>query len=168
MKVICYKFLIIINLCLVGINPSVIAKDTTRSQILSTHAQTIHIILNTPTDKTDLARVKLTIDKMIDPSIDVDASMDQLDHMVRTINRMAGVSATSMQKMLAVRKFIYESGTWNNHRPFHYDHDDPFGLKISNKLMTNYISNRSGNCITMPFLFILLADKMGLNVTAST
>lgn len=137
-------------------------------EILSDPPLTIHTILSNVSEQTDLARIKLTIDTMIDPSINIEASLKQFDHMVKVIKTMAGPSATDMQKMLAVRKFIYETGAWNAHRPFHYDHDDPLGLKISNKMMHHYLANRSGNCITMPFLFILLADRMGLNVTAST
>jgi len=137
-------------------------------QALSAPARTIQNILTTPREQTDLARVKFTIDQIIDPTIEIDAGIQQIDDMARTVKRMAGVSATSMQKMQAIRKFIYQAGDWNGHRPFQYDHTDPLGLKISNKLMANYISQRGGNCITMPFLFILLADRMGLDVTAST
>lgn len=30
------------------------------------------------------------------------------------------------------------------------------------------MANKKGNCITMPFFFIILGDKLGINVTAST
>jgi len=152
---------------LLGIGES-FAGSLPQQQSFLTSAQTIRSILATSTEQTDLARIKFTIDKMIDPTIDVDAEVKQIEDMVETIEKMAGASATSFQKMQAIRKFIYQAGDWNGHRPFRYDHADPLGLKISNKLMTNYLKNRSGNCITMPFLFILLADRVGLDVTAST
>ncbi len=102
---------------------------------MSDSARIIRTILNTPTEQTDLARVKCTIDRMIDPAIDIGAGVKEIDGMVNTIKRMVGVSATSFHKMQAVRKFIYKAGDWNGHRPFYYDHADPLGLKISNKLM---------------------------------
>ncbi len=162
-----FRNLCIFSICLSLVNLPVSIYASDAQQSLSVNTQAIQKILSTPVEQTDLARIKFTIDKIIDPAIDIEASIQQIDGMVRTINKMAGISATSFQKMQAVRKFIYQAGDWNNHRPFHYDHTDPLGLKISNKLMTNFISHRAGNCITMPFLFILLADKMGLDVTAS-
>jgi regulator of sirC expression with transglutaminase-like and TPR domain len=62
---------------------------------------------------------------------------------------------------------LYESGDWNGQRPYTYDQNDPLGKKIQNKLLSNYMSNRRGNCVTMPLLFIILADRMGLDATAS-
>jgi len=49
-----------------------------------------------------------------------------------------------------------------------YDLVDPLGTKIADKLIPNYIASRRGNCVSMPVLFIVLADRQGLNVTAST
>ena len=127
----------------------------------------IQQILQNPPEAYDLARLKFTFDKYIDPQTDVDAGVQQVDRMASTVLRMAGDSATSFQKMQALRKFIYMAGEWNGYKPFQYDHEDPYGQKISNKLMQSYIDSRRGNCITMPFLFILLGERLGLKVTAS-
>ena len=59
-------------------------------------------------------------------------------------------------------------GDWNGHRPFQYDLSDPLGHKIANKLLPTYLATRRGNCVSMPVLFIILADRLGLPVTAST
>lgn len=133
-----------------------------------TAIQSIRSLLAMPDGIINLASAKLTIDKLIDPNIDVNASLAQIEGMVETIRGMIGPSATSMQKVAAIRTYIYKSGPWNDYRPFQYDHDDPLGIYLPNKLIPNYIASRRGNCITMPFLFIMLADRMGVNVTAST
>ena len=102
----------------------------------------------------DFARVKIEVDRMIDPSIDMDAQLAQIDQMVASIRGMLPPNASSWQKVEAIRRYIYEPGVWNEGRAFSYDHDDPYGLDVRNKLLADYIQDRRGNCITMPFLFI--------------
>jgi len=87
--------------------------------------QTIRAVFETPDDALDLARAKLTFDKIVDPSIDVDATLRQIDQMAQTVKTMAGPNAPEMQKLTAVRRFIYVDGDWNGHQPFQYDLVDP-------------------------------------------
>ncbi len=113
----------------------------------------------------DFARVKIEVDRMIDPSIDVDAQLAQIDQMVATIHTMLPPNATSWDKVETIRRYIYQAGAWNDGRAFSYDHDDSYGLDVRNKLLSDYIQDRRGNCITMPFLFIILGQRLGLDVT---
>ncbi len=128
-------------------------------------AQRLRTMLGKPDDQIDLARAKLTIDKMVDPSIDVEATLKQIDAMVVAIQAMPGLAA---DKLEALRQYIYEPGPWNEGRPFQYDLDDPLGRQIKNKLLPTYLASRKGNCVSMPLLFIVLGQRLGLNVTAST
>lgn len=116
-------------------------------------------------DTLDFARVKIEVDRMIDPSIDVDAQLAQIDQMVATIRTMLPPNATSWDKVKTIRRYIYQPGAWNGGNAFSYDHDDPYGLDVRNKLLSDYIQDRRGNCITMPFLFIILGQRLGLDVT---
>lgn len=113
----------------------------------------------------DFARVKIEVDRMIDLSIDMDAQLAQIDQMVATIHTMLPPNATSWDKVETIRRYIYQAGAWNDGRAFSYDHDDPYGLDVRNKLLSDYIQDRHGNCITMPFLFIILGQRLGLDVT---
>ncbi|RLJ40685.1 transglutaminase superfamily protein [Litoreibacter meonggei] len=119
-------------------------------------------------DVLDLARVKIEVDRLIDPTINVDKQLAEIDWMVATIERMLPRNADSWAKVETIRKFIYEAGPWNDNRAFSYDHDDPYGLDVRNKLLADYIQDRRGNCITMPFLFIILGQRLGLDVTPAT
>ncbi|MDD7973645.1 transglutaminase family protein [Roseinatronobacter alkalisoli] len=112
----------------------------------------------------DFARVKTEVDRMIDPSIDVDAQLAQIDQMVTTIETMLPPDADSWAKVETIRRYIYQPGPWNDGNAFSYDHDDPYGLDVRNKLLSDYIQDRRGNCITMPFLFIILGQRLGLDV----
>jgi regulator of sirC expression with transglutaminase-like and TPR domain len=137
-------------------------------QVRSEVAQAIRAVLATPDGQLDFARAKLTFDKMIDPTIDIDAWMQKIAQMEQAVRTMAGPSASRWEKLGAIQKYIYESGQWNDHRPYVYDLTDPLGKNITNKLLTTYLSTRRGNCVSMPFLFLILANRLGEHVTAST
>jgi regulator of sirC expression with transglutaminase-like and TPR domain len=131
-------------------------------------AQRIKILLEQPENSIDFARVKLSIDKLVDPSIDVEPNLKKIDAIVMTIKSMLPVNATSMDKMLTLKKYLYEAGTWNNYQPYQYDFNDPKGTQIKNKLLPTYLVTKKGNCVSMPLLFIVLGQRLGIDVTAST
>jgi regulator of sirC expression with transglutaminase-like and TPR domain len=128
----------------------------------------IRAILQQPAEDIDLARTELTIDKLIDPTVDVDANLHIIDSMVAAVRVMPDFGVDSGAKLLALKKYVYEPGPWNNGQAFQYDLEDPLGTIISNKLLSHYIAIKKGNCVTMPFLFIVLGQRLGLDVTAST
>lgn len=123
--------------------------------------------LQAPDADIDLAKVKLTIDRMIDPSIDVAGTLTQLDAMAKGIRAMLPAGASSRLTLDALRFHIYQPSPWNGNRPFRYDLDDPFGANVRNKLLPTYLTTRKGNCISMPLLLIVLGQKLGIDVTAS-
>lgn len=131
-------------------------------------AAVIQNLLETPAEEIDLAVAKLTIDQLVDPSIDIAASLVEIETMAEVIRATLSENANDQDVMAAIRRHIYEPGPWNGDRPFAYDHDDPLGAYIPNKLIPTYLETRLGNCISMPFLVILLGDRLGLDVTAAT
>jgi len=128
----------------------------------------LRAILKQPDAEIDLAKVKLTIDHMIDPSINIDSSLRQLDNMVTMLRMGLPPNPTSWQIMLGLRSYLYEAGPWNNYQKYQYDLSDPFGKNINNKLLPIYMATHKGNCASMPLLFIILGQKLGIDVTAST
>ncbi len=136
--------------------------------------QKIRTILELPDDQIDLAAAKLTIDRLVDPSIDEAATQKQIDHIVMAVNRMVSETvpagqATHDRKMQALRSYLYDAGEWNQQHVFQYDLDDPFGThRFENRLLSTYLQTRKGNCFSMPILFLILGDKLGLDVTLST
>lgn len=113
----------------------------------------------------DFARIKFEVDQMIDPSINVAAQLAVVDQMVDDVATMFPAEATGWQKVEALRRYIYQPGPWNDGSAFRYDHDDPYGLDLRNKLMVDYLEDRAGNCITMPLLFVLIGQRLGLDMT---
>src|SRR3546814_3927269 len=77
------------------------------------------------------------------PSIDdavITAEIDALAAEARTIE---GDHASDVDKLKAVRQVLYDAGAWNDNRPFSYDHDDPLGLHVYNKLLPTYLASRT-------------------------
>lgn len=129
---------------------------------------TIRSVMSTPDDKIDFARAKLTFDKLYDPaSTDIDASLKKIDGMVQSVRAMAGPQASPEQRLVALRTYIYKAGPWNQNNPYTYDFADPLGRKTHNQLLATYLHTRRGNCVSMPMLFAVLAQRLGLNVTLS-
>lgn len=112
----------------------------------------------------NFAAVKTETDFLVDPSISVARQLAQIDQMVFAIEKMLPPNADEWQKIETIRKYIYEAGLWNSYKAFSYDHDDPLGQDPSNRLLANYIKGRKGNCVTMPFLFIILGQRLGLDM----
>lgn len=134
----------------------------------STDADLVQVraLLALPEEKVDLTRAKLTIDKMIDPTVDTTAAVAQLDAMAAQVKATLPKNASSRARVEALRSFLYAEGPGK--RPFQYDLRDPIGRNIQNKLLTTYLATRRGNCISMPILFILLGQRLGIDVTAAT
>ena len=110
----------------------------------------------------------MTIDRMIDPNIDVDGTFKQIDLMASEIRTRFPANAPSRDKLETLRTYIYKPGPWNENRPFSYDLADPVGSNIRNKLLATYLSTRKGNCVSMPLLFVILGQKIGLDVSIAT
>ncbi|MEQ1537659.1 MAG: transglutaminase family protein [Sphingorhabdus sp.] len=138
--------------------------------IAAAHSQTIaqSPVTQTISSQSDLTTTKLALDKLVNPSIDEPAVRRELNQLAAQARAIAGANATDEQKINAVRRVIYKAGPWNDNRPFTYDHDDPLGLNVQNKLLSTYLRTRRGNCVSMPTLFLILADRLGLNVSFGT
>jgi regulator of sirC expression with transglutaminase-like and TPR domain len=126
--------------------------------------QAIWDVAKVKEENIDIGLWALVISKEYDSSVDVQKYLKTLDGMAIEIKRMVAGRTSDMDKLLAVRMFLYESGKWNNFKPFSYDLDDPFGDTLSNKLLSTYIDKRKGNCISMPTLFLALMERVDPNV----
>ena len=119
-------------------------------------------LLSQPDDQIDLGKVKLTVDQMIDPGLNVSIVENRLDTLLKSVQSMVTETvpmekATDTHKMLALRTFLYDKGHWNQQQVFGYDFNDPFGQELHNKRLSSYLDTRKGNCVTMPTLFAILA-----------
>lgn len=150
-------------------NAAVPAKKSPTPQTSpSSQLAPLRTLLQTPDSQIDLAKAKLTIDRLIDPKIDTAATLRQLDTLATRIKARFPAGANNAVKMELLLASLRQPGAWNDYRPFSYDLDDPFGKNIRNKLISTYLASRKGNCVSMPVLLVILGQKLGLNITLAT
>lgn len=125
-------------------------------------------LLNEPEGQVDLSRAKVTIDHMVDPKVDVEGTLGLLDQWAAKIRARFPPGASNKAKINLLVSTLYESGPWNDHRPFGYDFSDPYGRDPNNTLLSIYLARRKGQCVIMPIAIVLLGQKLGLPVTMTT
>lgn len=136
-------------------------------QASTSPAAVVRAALSVPESDLDYTDAKLIFDRIIDPDLDDAAVIARVDRLTEAASRMAA-GANDIDRLRAVRQVIYDAGEWNGGRPFTYDHADPFGTNLRNKLLATYFETRRGNCVSMPILHLIVAERLGLNVTLST
>lgn len=128
----------------------------------------VRAIISLPDRQLDYTTSKLALDRLIDPTFDEAAIRRELDDLAALARTIAERNSTDEMKLRAVRRIIYQAGAWNGQNPFAYDLADPLGLNVHNKLLSTYLRTRRGNCVSMPTLFLILADRLGLSVSFAT
>jgi regulator of sirC expression with transglutaminase-like and TPR domain len=124
-------------------------------------------VLDMPEGQIDFATAKVTIDRLVDPTIDAQSTLAQVETMAQRVKAMLPFAASVEQRYEALRTYLYEPGPWNRGQVFSYNLDDPTGTHIADKLLANYIRTRRGNCVSMPFLYLAIAQRLGLTVGAA-
>lgn len=112
-------------------------------------------------------RAKFALDRIVAPEQKESAIAPELDRLA-SIAKAESKGRDDIAKLKAVRKVVYESGPWNDGKPFTYDQADPYGANLRNKLLATYLETRRGNCVSMPILHLIVAERLGLNVSLST
>lgn len=130
-------------------------------------ADTVRAVLSAPDSELSYERAKLTFDRIIAPEMEDATVRAEIDQLASAATRIAA-GGSDVDKLKAARQVIYEAGAWNANRPFVYDHDDPYGQDLRNKLLATYLDTRRGNCVSMPILQLIVAERLGLNVSLST
>lgn len=117
--------------------------------------------------RVDFAEVMVAAERIINPDLDSDAMLAEIGRMVRHIQTAIPGDAPEWDKVDAIRQYVYEPGYWNDNRAFAYDLTDPYGQVFENRLLSDYLADRRGNCVTMPFLLIAIGQRLGLDMRPS-
>lgn len=121
-----------------------------------------------PEDRVDYAAAKLVVDRLIEPSTDTPAVLREIDRWEQAVRGNVPSNPSARQVLDALLKTLYQPGPWNQGKPFTYDLSDPLGRNAKNKQLATYLSTRKGNCVSMPILFVILGQRLGLPVALAT
>ena len=127
-------------------------------------AYTVREVLSRAEARLDYLEAATTFDRLMDKASDTAATRAPVARLVDATRQMAGPRPSDAYKLAAVRKAIYDAGAWNHDRAFSYDLNDPFGAQVKSKMLSAYVRTRKGNCVSMPVLFLIVADRLGLKV----
>lgn len=141
------------------------------ANLLSTHsnANALEVeifaeILAKQESEIDIAETRLLIERAVYGNVDVNKSLTQIDKIVETIKSLEDYGETDISRMGAILRYIYTPARWNNNKAYTYDLSDPFGHKNPlQKSIANYLDTKLGNCVSMPILIAILAQRVGIN-----
>jgi regulator of sirC expression with transglutaminase-like and TPR domain len=128
-------------------------------------AAIVRRLLNVPDRDLDYLEAKLAFDAVVDPEIDRAWARAQIDTLAASAKSLTNGDVRPAVRLGAVRRVLYESGPWNAGRSFGFDMTDPDGQQMQNKLLGNYLRTRLGQCVSMPVLFLIMAERLELQVT---
>lgn len=152
-----------------GVYGASAAIDAGKPTKFSPELQPIRSLFALPEEKIDLAEARLMIEKFFDPSINIAATLSEIERIVAAIKKVPRYSESTEGKLNGIAQYLYLAGEWNGNRPYHYDFDDPLGTtKPENSRVSHYLKTREGNCVSMPLLVLILGEKLGLDMSLST
>ncbi|WP_077001327.1 transglutaminase family protein [Variovorax sp. KK3] len=103
---------------------------------------------------------------MIDPSLDIKASVKQIDDLAAAIRATIPAGASNLEKFKALRDYLYRPPLVGGRQPYLYNFQDDRSLRA--KLLPVYLNTRRGNCVSMPTLFVILGQKLGIPVALAS
>lgn len=126
--------------------------------------QTLLDILAQPEEDMDPVLARLIVEKQLDPSISINRVLFKIDSMASELRTMYSLGAPDIEKFVALRKYLYEAGEWNNFEPYSYNMADPLGKSKASQYLSHYIFEKKGSCGSMPILVYALGRQVGLNM----
>lgn len=124
------------------------------------HGQTIADIVKLPESEIDIGLACLVLAKEAYPDIDINSYLDLLDRMAFNVGKIAKGSEIPEARIGALNTFLYRPGRWNGNVTYEYDLDDMEARQTKNKYLNGYLETQKGSCITMPMLYIVLAQRL--------
>lgn len=123
--------------------------------------QNIEEILELPEDKINLGIATLVLAKEFYPEMNVEIFLQAFKYLAERFTHFFGNLQEPDLRIRALNSYLYKPGVWNDGVTFCYDDDDLHVTKRSNKFINGYIATKTGSCITMPMLYLILAERLG-------
>lgn len=107
-------------------------------------------------EKIDLLKAALTIAKLDEEDMDVDAYVNHVERMVEEIEKKLPADANETQKLAALNEYLFKDNGFHGSRTDYYHR--------ANSYLSRVIDDREGLPITLSVLYIELATRLGLKM----
>lgn len=128
--------------------------------------QSIEEILALPESEIDLGIACLVLASDAYPDINIPFFDGALDYMANRIDALIQDNSDPEVRIAMMNSYLYRKGWYNDSITFTYDLDDLAAAKKENQYLNAYLATKSGSCITMPMLHLVLADRLGWPIYA--
>jgi regulator of sirC expression with transglutaminase-like and TPR domain len=153
-------FVISLLLVLLGAAPNALSDEASYFKMKADVEALFHM-------KGDFFDVKIAVDKLVDPTIDEQALRRQFNNYMAPLSLMMQGVETDHERLNVLKHFLFDAGEWNQNHVLSYDFADPFAKIGNHRFLAYTLSERLGNCVTMPNMMLLLGQKFGLKMTLS-
>ena len=100
------------------------------------------------------------------PNLKSDFFLYTFDYLAARFEKFFGYLTDPDQRLRALNTFLYQKGYWNDSIAFEYDSHDVQGLKRDNRFINGYLARKKGTCVTMPMLYLILAERLQMPMYA--
>jgi regulator of sirC expression with transglutaminase-like and TPR domain len=121
---------------------------------------TIEEILEMPEEDIDLGIACLVPAKDAYPNMKIESFDYVINYMVNKLKILNQDRTDAFSRIGLLNTYLYKPGWHNDSITFTYDLDDLEAAKKENQLLNSYIATKNGSCITMPMLYLVLADRL--------
>jgi hypothetical protein len=97
-----------------------------------------------PQSNIEPALAKLTIDREVDPPVEIDAPLRKLDQLASGIRDRIPKGAPSRARLELLFSCSYLPGDWNDGKPYSQNLNDPPGTTIRNKPLASFMRTWKG------------------------
>lgn len=126
--------------------------------------QTIEDILALPEAEINLGIACLVLAKEFDSGINIPYFLYAFDYLAGRYQHFFGNNIDPENRVRGLNTYLYQPGFWNDSLTFSYDDNDLHVTQLKNKFITGYLTTRKGSCITMPMLYLILAERLDLPI----
>jgi len=124
-------------------------------------------ILALPEGEIDVGLADLVLARDFYANLKIEQFLVIFDYMANRFDHFFGHHTDPDQRVRALNTFLYRKGVWNDSITFGFDEDDLQVTKLSNKFINGYLATKRGSCITLPMMYVILAERLGFPIFAS-
>lgn len=122
--------------------------------------QSIEQIFVLPEEEIDIGLASLVIAKEAYPDMNIEFFDYALDYMVDNIRIMNQDNEDPEARIALLNYYLFVPGQWNDSLTFTFDFNDMLGRKTENQYLNGLIATPKGNCLTIPLLYLAIADRL--------